>query len=280
MPRSDPSLWLTEWSLVVLIILFAFISRWLALRSAASWLHRQAPRLAPSRVMTLRALLGHAITFVVILLAGASILAVFVPAASLLTFLGLFSAGLGLGARPLVSDYLTGFTLIFEDQFAVGEKVEIAGVAGYIESVDLRTSRIRADTGELYIIPNGDVRNIRNFSRASFSPANVVVTVPTTELSGALSKLQSVVDQVNAEFPTMPEPAKILSERGLVSTTTDLTLVVKASFGHGPATRTRVLELVQAELGSILKHAVVEEPPPAILLPATISTTKRQDPFA
>lgn len=262
----------TQWFSVVLILVVALFAHALVIRLLESWLSRTRRPMRPARQTTLRSLLGHAVTFIIAVLAFTLILAQFTGSAALLTFLGLFSAGLGLGARPLVSDYLTGFTLIFEDQFSVGEKVEVAGVQGYVESVNLRTTRIRADTGELYIIPNGDVRNIRNFSRASFSPASVTVSVPSEELPSALARLHQVANRVEALFPDLVEPPKVLSERGVVGTTTDLTLVVKAPFGHGPETRTRILELIHAELGPVL--AVAAHDPPANA-PTTVPPPRR-----
>ena len=67
---------------------------------------------------------------------------------------GLLSAGIGLSARPLISDLLAGVTFMFEDTFAVGEKVEVLGVHGVVETVDLRATWIRAPSGELQVVPN------------------------------------------------------------------------------------------------------------------------------
>ncbi|MCW5848581.1 MAG: mechanosensitive ion channel family protein [Anaerolineae bacterium] len=266
----------TQWFRVVLIVGVALVVHPLVRRALKSWLSRTRRPMSVARQTTLRSLLGHAVTFIIAVVVFTLILAQFTGLAALLTFLGLFSAGLGLGARPLVSDYLTGFTLIFEDQFSVGEKIEVAGVQGYVENVDLRTTRLRADTGELYIIPNGDVRNIRNFSRASFSPATVTVTVPSEGLPTALARLQHVVQRVEALFPDLVEPPKLLSEHGVVGTTTDLTLVVKAPFGRGPETRTRILELIHAELGPVL--AVAAHDPPVTAPTPTPSSAR--DPLA
>ncbi|MEM9777930.1 MAG: hypothetical protein AAF902_25360, partial [Chloroflexota bacterium] len=58
------------------------------------------------------------------------ILGLLFDSASLLWFIGLFSAGFGIGARPIIADYLTGISLIFEDSLEVGEKVEFPGVMG------------------------------------------------------------------------------------------------------------------------------------------------------
>jgi hypothetical protein len=79
----------------------------------------------------------------------------------------------------------TGISFIFEDTFDVGEKVEILNVEGVIEAVNLRTSTLRAPTGELYIVPNGEIRLIRNFSRGRFSITKITLKLAGEDLGHA-----------------------------------------------------------------------------------------------
>ncbi|MFT7586585.1 MAG: small-conductance mechanosensitive channel, partial [Cellvibrionaceae bacterium] len=115
-------------------------------------------------------LLSGLIRLIAYILATLGSVSLFVDSASLVWFVGLFSAGFGIAARPIISDYLTGISLIFEGPFEVGEKVELPGVLGgsvegVVEKIRLRTTTIRARSGEPIIVPNGEVRAIRNFSR-------------------------------------------------------------------------------------------------------------------
>ena len=119
-------------------------------------------------------------------------LAQFLEPTDLIWMVGLLSAGFGLGARPLISDVLTGISFIFADTYAVGEKTELLGVEGVVEAVNLRTTLLRSPNGELLIIPNGDIRLVRNYSRGSFSIANVSIRVPSADLARALPLLENL----------------------------------------------------------------------------------------
>jgi small conductance mechanosensitive channel len=201
---------------------------------------------------------GFAFTFLGVLLIA---LALVVGPVAVITLVGLVSAGIGLGARPLIADLISGVLLIFEDQFAVGEKVEIDGVMGTVEFVNIRTTFIRSDTGELYIVPNGDVRVVRNFSRGTFSPANISVAVPARQLGPSILALRRVASRAFAELDEVIEEPLLFSEAGVLASEVMLTLKVKARYGMGAAVRTRLLEMADQELVRI------EEP--VVTLPAS-----------
>jgi small conductance mechanosensitive channel len=173
-----------------------------------------------------------------------ALLALAIPPGSILTALGLFSAAFGLGARPLISDYLAGVILIFEDQFSVGDKVEMMEVIGIVEAVNLRTTQVRATSGELYIVPNGDVRIVRNLSRGTFSVASIKVTVASEDLSKALQVFESVADTAQDQLHDLIERPEFVSEEGAVSSQVQLTLLAKAAYGRGARLRTQLMAWV------------------------------------
>jgi small conductance mechanosensitive channel len=70
----------------------------------------------------------------------------------------------GFGAQSLVKDVITGFFIIFEDQFAVGDIVQVGSFKGTVEEIGLRVTKIRSWTGEVHIIPNGSITQVTNFS--------------------------------------------------------------------------------------------------------------------
>jgi len=77
---------------------------------------------------------------------------------------GIVGLAVGFGAQSLVKDVITGFFIIFEDQFAVGDFVRIGQLEGTVEEIGLRTTKIKNVTGELNIIPNGNIFEVTNFS--------------------------------------------------------------------------------------------------------------------
>src|SRR5690606_17721946 len=64
----------------------------------------------------------------------------------------------------LVRDVITGFFIIFEDQFSVGDYVRINQAEGTVQEIGLRTTKVQAWTGEIFIFPNGSVTEVVNFS--------------------------------------------------------------------------------------------------------------------
>jgi small-conductance mechanosensitive channel len=231
-----------------------------------AWLvHRLVPRIAhrivqlsrftpetrrprPERQRTLQGLIASGISVVAFTAATLTSVGQFVDATTLVWMVGLFSAAFGLGARPLISDVLAGINLIFEDAFAVGEKVGVLGVEGVIEEVNLRTTWMRAPTGEIYIVPNGEVRVVRNFSRGRFSTADIKLKVATADLNRTLPLLEELGKEAVALLPNLLEPWQVISESGVMGQRTKLTLLAKARFGQAAEMRPRLLTLVEERL--------------------------------
>jgi small-conductance mechanosensitive channel len=241
----------------LILILIFFIVAWvihrLGYRISGRILRisRFSPRrkeMRQERWLTLQSLLASGVSLFAFTLAIIASFALFVDFDSLLWVIGLFTAGFGLGARPLISDFLTGISFIFEDTFDVGEKVEILGVEGVIESVNLRTSTLRSPTGELYIVPNGEIRLIRNFSRGRFSTIKITLKLAAGDLSQAITILEEMANDAVIQLPNLLEPWQVLSESGVIGQNTELSLVAKARFGHGADMRPRLLALVQEKL--------------------------------
>lgn len=216
----------------------------------------------PMRRVTVRGLIAGVARILSFGIALIVILSMFFEPSTVLTVVGLFSAAFGLGARPVISDVLSGVTLLFEDQFAVGEKVELSGmmgsngVIGTVERVAVRTTHVRADSGELYIVPNGDVRVVRNFSRGEFSLASITVSVPAAYIVDALSVLQEIGRQAQADITDIIEEPMVISETGTLAAQTALTLKVKTRLGRGVAVRAELLARAQQRLAERGLHGV------------------------
>lgn len=233
---------------------------------ALAWVvHRLAQRLAsrvtrlsritpqtrqprPERQITLQSVIASTLSFVAFVAATLASAGQFVRTDTLIWMVGLFSAAFGLGARPLISDVLTDIGLIFEDTFAVGEKVEILSVEGVVEAVNLRTTWVRAPTGELYIVPNGEVRVVRNFSRGRFSSVKITLKVAATDLNRALPLLEDLGREAVILLPNLLEPWQVLNESGVIGQQTELVLLAKARFGKAAEMNPRLLALVQERL--------------------------------
>lgn len=217
------------------------------------------------RQKTLRALASSAMSVAGFIVAGLASLSLFISLDTLIWVVGLFSAAFGLGVRPFISDYITGLSFMFEDTFDVGEKIEIPAspqtVEGVVESVTLRITRIRGMDGELFTMPNGDIRLIRNFSRGEFSPTNVTLRVPSKDLPKILDHLEALGEEAMTLLPNLIEPWKVISMSGELADMTELTVLAKAKFGKGAVLRTRMLALIQEHISTLDLHGEIEDMP-------------------
>ena len=135
--------------------------------------------LRKERKQTLNDLITSGISLTVYAVAGILTMILVVGPTQTVWIIGLFSAAFGVGANMLIRDIIGGASFIFEQTIDVGDKVQIGEIEGTVEKMNLRTLFLRATTGELYIIPNGEVRIIRNFSRGSFSTTKIKIHIPT-----------------------------------------------------------------------------------------------------
>lgn len=127
------------------------------------------------------------------LLAGASIVGVAV----------------GFGAQSLVKDFISGFFILVEDQYGVGDQVTISTVSGAIEQVNLRVTTVRANDGMVWTIPNGEIRMVGNGAK-DWARAVVDVLVPNgADLARAVELITEEVDRLAAD----PDWADVLLDK-------------------------------------------------------------------
>jgi len=132
-------------------------------------------KLRTRRVQTMGRLLKNAASYLLNFIAILLILGEFnIQIAPLLAGAGVVGLAIGFGAQSLVKDIITGFFIIFEDQFSVGDVIQTGSTKGTVEMIGLRTTRIRGWTGEVHIIPNGSI------TRYEFSVNPLVAVVDIT----------------------------------------------------------------------------------------------------
>src|SRR5699024_655618 len=99
------------------------------------------------------------------------------PISTILAGSGVICLVVVFGVQSLVLDVISGFLIVFEDQFAEGDYVFISDVEGEVEEIGLRTTKIKDWTGERYVIPNGNISQVTNYSIHNGTPV-VDVNIP------------------------------------------------------------------------------------------------------
>jgi len=78
---------------------------------------------------------------------------------------GIAGIALGFGAQSIVKDFLSGILMLVEDQFGIGDVIDVGEASGVVESLSLRTTRLRSIDGTVWHVPNGEIRRVGNMSQ-------------------------------------------------------------------------------------------------------------------
>ncbi len=149
------------------------------------------------RVDTVVAVLSSLSTVLVWTLAGIVVIGLFdVSLAPLFAGAGVVGVALGFGAQSVVADFLSGFFMLFEDQFGVGDVVDVGEATGTVENLSLRTTTLRDVNGTVWHIRNSEIRRVGNKSQL-WSRAVIDVDVAyDTDVRQAEGIIQRVADEL------------------------------------------------------------------------------------
>jgi small conductance mechanosensitive channel len=112
--------------------------------------------------------------------------------APLIAGAGIAGVAIGFGAQSLVKDFLAGLFILLEDQYGVGDTIDLGAEAvGVVEEVNLRTTRLRGGDGTVFFVPNGEIKRVGN-SSMDFSRA--VVDVPIGKDADVMASIAAITD--------------------------------------------------------------------------------------
>jgi small-conductance mechanosensitive channel len=232
------SSWLTTSGIKIIGILIALIilsqmSKWIV-----KWLERfirekdplQAVE-AKKRAQTLGKILRHALLTVIAFIAVLTILGeVGIQLGPLLATAGIGAVALGFGAQSLVKDVISGFFIILEDQYRIGDAINVAGVSGLVESVNLRKTVLRDLEGRVHTIPNGEIKVVTNLSK-EWSRAVVDIGISYREdIDHIITLLSEIGKELANEEPyksAILEPMEILGVEQFKESEIIIRMIVK-----------------------------------------------------
>jgi moderate conductance mechanosensitive channel len=184
--------------IVILLIVFTlhrlvlfFVKRLRRLADHQASFHRAAQLRTTAAIIraTSYAIFGFIVFLQVLNLLG-------IPYQPLLASAGILGIAIGLGAQSIFKDMLNGVLILVEDQYNVGEVVNIAGLKGTVEDLSLRRTTLRDADGTLYIIPNSQIATVSNLSR-DYAVATLNVSVDASaNPDKVITLLANVAEQV------------------------------------------------------------------------------------
>jgi len=202
-----------------------------------------------------RALTALSNSFVVVLVWSIAALTILgtlgINLAPLIAGAGIAGVALGFGAQSLVKDFLSGVLMLIEDQYGVGDVVDIGGTIGEVESVSLRTTRLRSVDGTVWHIPNGEVVKLGNLSQ---DWARIFLDVSVAYKSD-IAKAKAELAQVLSDFAddthykrNILEAPEVLGVQGLSDNSVDIRLSIKVKAGTQWEITRNLRELIKNRL--------------------------------
>lgn len=215
------------------------------------------------RVDTLVAVLSSLSTVAVWSIAGVMSLAQFsISLAPLFAGAGVLGIALGFGAQSVVADFLSGFFMLFEDQFGVGDVVDLGDASGTVENLSLRTTTIRDVNGTVWHIRNSEIRRVGNKSQLWSRAVLDVDVAYDTDVRRAEGIIQRVADELWQD-PSFTEgdiidPPQVWGVENLGADGVTIRLVVKTD----PAEQWMIARELRLRIKEALEEAGIEIPFP------------------
>lgn len=292
---SDPSTWL-DWMLdvplqIAIVVAIALVVLWLLRRSirhvaeriAAGTTKRAAKALGDSaeaqalqranplaiarraqRARTIGSVLRSTADIVVGVVAALLVLDILgVNIAPFIASAGVVGVAVGFGAQSLVKDFLSGTFMLLEDQYGVGDTVDLIGVSGTVEEIALRLTKVRAADGTLWYVRNGEVLRAGNKTQ-EWSRAVVPVLVPiTADPDVVRAALGRAVDRVRRDpvlsYYLLDEP-EVRGIEDMTDTTLTFSLRVRTRAAVQWEVERNLREAARAELLAARVVGVVDDP--------------------
>lgn len=238
----------------LLAILFTLFLCWLLIRISGKMVkkmldaqvHREKLAMSERKADTLNTVAGSILKYVIYFIGLVSVLKQLgVPTESLLVIASAGSVAIGLGAQGIAGDMMEGFFILFEDHYAVGDVVTIQGITGTVESVTLRSTKLRDGMGCVHIIPNGSVGTVTNQCRDYINAAVTVGIAYGESIDRAIAVLQDEM-QKTSDLENILETPSVAGVVGLDDSAVTLKVVAKC--------RVKTAGGVEAELRRRIKN--------------------------
>ena len=174
---------------------------------------------------------------------------------------GIVGLAIGFGAQSLVADFIAGIFIIIEDQYGVGDYVDVGAASGTVEKVTLRTTVLRDVHGALWVVPNGEIRRVGNSSQLWARTVLDVDVAYDTDIDLAASVIKEVADEVwreELESTTIIEEPEIWGVQSFGADAISIRLAVKTEPGEQWATG----RLIRARLKKAFDANGIEIPFP------------------
>jgi len=215
------------------------------------------------RQNTLLKLLENVIAYVVYFAAILAVLSAFsINVAGLIAGAGVLGLAVGFGAQNLVRDVITGFFIIFEDQFSVGDYVQIGASQGTVQEIGLRTTKLHGMNGEIHIFPNGTIVEVINYS-VNNSIAIVDVSMAyEADIPKAENLIREFLAGLPAKYEQLVKEPELLGVQNLAASE----VVMRITAETKPMQHFAVSRIIRRDLKIFMDEHGIEIPYPKMVM--------------
>lgn len=228
---------------------------------------KEDSKLRAKRVTTMMKLANNIARYAIYFIAILLILGEFnFNLAPLLAGAGVIGLAIGFGAQSLVKDVISGFFIVLEDQFSVGDYVRIGKLEGYVEEIGLRITKVKSWTGEVHIFPNGDIKNLTNFSMHN-SIAVVDVNIAYNEdIPKVEEMLREFVETLPNKVEEMVKAPEVLGVQNLGPSE----VIIRITSEVNPVTHWKVARVIRKEVKEFLNEKGIEIAFPKMIIDSKV----------
>lgn len=243
----------------------------LAIHNTFKLRNRSPLRVSERREMTLERLLDNILSYVVYFIAFMMILSVLtIDVKALLAGAGIVGLAVGFGAQNLVKDIISGFFIIFEDQFSVGDHIRVGQFEGNVEAIGLRTTKLKNWTGELHILPNGSISQVTNFSLNNSVAAVDVGIAYGEDIDKAEKVIQELLEKLPEQYEDLIKAPELLGVQNLGPSEIVLRIVAETL----PMRHFYIARMIRKEVKMVLDENGIEIPLPRLVMYSRQDETK------
>lgn len=266
---ADVQLWITIGQGLLKIILIFFVANMfirlgrLAISKVFLFRGKSPLRISERRENTLSKLLENILTYVIYFIMIIMVLETLtINVGALLAGAGIIGLAVGFGAQNLVKDIITGFFIIFEDQFSVGDFIRVSTFEGTVEEIGLRTTKIKSWTGELHILPNGSITEVTNYSiHNSIAVVDISISYES-DIPEAERVIQELLSEIPDKYEDIVTPPELLGVQTLGASEVVLRVICEVE----PMKHFHISRMLRKDIKICLDEMGIEIPYPRIVM--------------
>lgn len=201
---------------IIFIVIFAYLLKLISKRfiqrivkAAVSSEKFASSESEKKRMNTIVRIFSWTVNIIIVTIASMMVLQEFgLKIAPILASAGIVGVAVGFGGQYLVRDIITGFFLIFENQYRIDDVISVEGTSGVVEDINLRVTKLRDMNGTVHYIPHGEIKKVSNLTK-QFAKINLNIGI---SYNTNIDYVKQVIDNIGIEMSKDPQWKEMIDE--------------------------------------------------------------------